>query len=372
MKNEKKTNFLVKRNIDFSKQWQRKNYRVVIMTRDDPTKVFGGVETFNFSLSRVFPDSKIIYYSGTSGKRLLFNEARDARASWRHLSNWLVSNEVDVVIANGAAAWSRNNSKMWPDKLPLITVYHGTYAGFGRILCRYSPIHGFWARIVGGFLERLAGQNSTSSVAVSRSVRNEVAKFYGVRARVIENAVVVGGSSGEKPVKNEKCSFHQNKPVVFFVGRATWAKGFDLVIKLAKCRPNFVIVAAGVPPTRGLPSNIDALGSVSVDRMKKLYSACDAVILPSRYEGCSFTLLEAMAAGKPVITSAVGAFKEIGSHQFGVTVKSGDARKFLKAIDYVLANKDSFRPVDYVTKRFSFEKFSKAWRTLVCELFDGK
>jgi glycosyltransferase involved in cell wall biosynthesis len=42
--------------------------------------------------------------------------------------------------------------------------------------------------------------------------------------------------------------------------------------------------------------------------MPVLYSACDFVLAPSEYEGCSLVPLEAMACNVPIITSRTGIF----------------------------------------------------------------
>src|SRR5690606_10973210 len=40
---------------------------------------------------------------------------------------------------------------------------------------------------------------------------------------------------------------------------------------------------------------------------EKIYMQCDAIIQPSRWEGCPYTVLEAMASARPIVASPAGA-----------------------------------------------------------------
>lgn len=57
---------------------------------------------------------------------------------------------------------------------------------------------------------------------------------------------------------------------------------------------------------------IHFLGLVAREDMSILYHLADACVMPSWYEGCPLTILEAMAAGCPVIASDIAPFRELG------------------------------------------------------------
>jgi glycosyltransferase involved in cell wall biosynthesis len=68
-------------------------------------------------------------------------------------------------------------------------------------------------------------------------------------------------------------------------------------------------------------------------------AALDVVVSPSRTESLSNTILEAMAAGRPVVASRVGGNPEIvRDHETGLLVATEDAGALAKALETVLAS----------------------------------
>ncbi|MEW6741491.1 MAG: glycosyltransferase family 4 protein [Planctomycetota bacterium] len=346
--------------------------RVALLTRDDPAHARGGVETFCEHLQRALSVPLVLAYGGAAGRRLIFNEARDAFATMTQLVEAVSTHGIDVVVANGAAAWALDPKRWSRDLPPVITVYHGTYAGFGRATAAHSPVRGFWARHMGALLERRAGHVGAATVAVSPSVAREVEHFYRLHARVIPNAVMLRSVAvAQRDEVRRRWSLPVQASVGLFVGRGTWAKGFDLVLQLARARPSLTVVAAGVEPRRGLAPNVRALGILTREEVGALYAGTDVVVLPSRYEGCSYVPLEAMAAGCPVVVSAVGAFEEPGPQPFGAVVPPGERNALLAAVDEVLASPSRFDPRRYVARHFGFEPFASAWKALLAEVLHG-
>jgi glycosyltransferase involved in cell wall biosynthesis len=93
-----------------------------------------------------------------------------------------------------------------------------------------------------------------------------------------------------------------------------------------------------------------------------LLAACDVVVLPSLREGLSISLLEAMAAGKPIIATAIGSQREVAAHgEMACLVPPADATALKDAIlrlarDSVLrvrlaANAQAIYGSDYTEER---------------------
>ena len=102
-----------------------------------------------------------------------------------------------------------------------------------------------------------------------------------------------------------------NKPVVLAVGRLVGYKGFDVLVRaVAGLDVTTVIVGAGPeePRLRALaPPGVVFAGRVADADLPAYYHACDAFCLPSLTiaEAFGVVLLEAMACGKPLVTTAL-------------------------------------------------------------------
>jgi glycosyltransferase involved in cell wall biosynthesis len=72
-----------------------------------------------------------------------------------------------------------------------------------------------------------------------------------------------------------------------------------------------------------------------------LMAACDLIVLASRYEGCSRTLCEAQAMGRPVLATNVGGNPEIiEEKKTGLLFPVGHLKKLSELIIYLATNPD--------------------------------
>lgn len=159
----------------------------------------------------------------------------------------------------------------------------------------------------------------------------------GSRVVVLPNAV---------DVPNEPVPYHTgNEPKrLLFVGRFAFNKGLDLLIALARRlekegRAGVVrFELAGDGPlleairAEGVPANVELLGRVDDDRLFELYGTCDALILPTRFEGMPTVVLEAMARSRPIIVSDVGATAELVDDRNGFLIPSSDPAALYRAV----------------------------------------
>ena len=138
-------------------------------------------------------------------------------------------------------------------------------------------------------------------------------------------------------------------PLVAFIGRLSPEKGPDLFVRMAAQlavkhgRAVFIVIGDG-PMRERLEAEARLLG---VDgRMRfigergdvlALLPSLTALVVPSHAEGMPLALMEAMAAGVPVVATSVGGIPELVQHgHTGLLVAPGDAGNLAIAVDGLL------------------------------------
>ena len=125
-----------------------------------------------------------------------------------------------------------------------------------------------------------------------------------------------------------------------FVGRVTGIKGIKTLLEAAGLAPETRIVIAGTldpsmkPAIEKRPANVAYVGFKSGSELVDLITRASAVVIPSiNYENQPFSILEAFALGKCVISSAIGGMSELVKDQErGILVPPGNAHALAEAM----------------------------------------
>ncbi|HMN99030.1 MAG TPA: glycosyltransferase family 1 protein [Miltoncostaeaceae bacterium] len=136
-----------------------------------------------------------------------------------------------------------------------------------------------------------------------------------------------------------------HEPYVLYAGAVEPHKNAALAIEaIAAAPPGVRLVMAGPWSARrasrlrghaapvGARGRIDWLGYVPAARLAALRAGAVAVLVPSRKEGFGFPVLEAMAAGVPVLASATPALREVGGDAAAAYLPTADAGAWAREI----------------------------------------
>jgi glycosyltransferase involved in cell wall biosynthesis len=121
----------------------------------------------------------------------------------------------------------------------------------------------------------------------------------------------------------------------------------------------------------GLESRVQRVGFVAEDDLPALYAGAEAFVFPSFYEGFGLPVLEALAAGAPVITSSVSSLPEVVG-EAGLLVDPQDGRALAEAIGAVLRDGELRARLRAAgppqARRFSWERTAEATLALLRKL----
>jgi glycosyltransferase involved in cell wall biosynthesis len=133
-------------------------------------------------------------------------------------------------------------------------------------------------------------------------------------------------------------------PIVGTVGRLAPQKGHETLLEAANLVPEaqFVIVGDGELRSRLVRiagDNVHFTGAR--DDVPDLLASFDVYAQPSLYEGLCVAVLEAQAAGVPVVATPVGGMREtVVEGETGLVVPVGDARALASAIRGLIEDKE--------------------------------
>jgi phosphatidylinositol alpha-mannosyltransferase len=180
----------------------------------------------------------------------------------------------------------------------------------------WSPAYEFGSRALGGYAERLHGR-----IAVSAAARHFIDRYFPGDYKVIPNGVDVDRFRRAVPVAR----WQDGTRNVLFVGRFEPRKGvLDLLrayrmLRKTGCECRLLLVGGGPQErearryvaTRRL-RGVEFLGRVSDDEKAQLFRTADVFVTPATgRESFGIVLLEAMAAGAPIVASDIHGYKGV-------------------------------------------------------------
>lgn len=259
----------------------------------------------------------------------------------------------DIVHANSSKAGVLGRLAAWLARVPVrVFTVHGW---------AFMQYHGAASSLY-LWLDRLVAPLTTTFVCVSERTREA-----GIAARtcapgrtaVIPNAIDV---SAAPPARLEG-----NPPRVVSVGRLKEPKDFvGLVRALAVVDAPFTAAIVGDGPDRplveaavaaaGVAGRVELLGER--DDVPELLASADVFVLSSLSEGMPISVIEAMAAGLPVVASAVGGVPElVADGETGYLVPPGDVDALAVTLERVLADEGLRRRLGEAGRRRALERF---------------
>jgi glycosyltransferase involved in cell wall biosynthesis len=242
-------------------------------------------------------------------------------------------------------------------------------------------------------LEHIASRFIDKMVAVSEHTRDELIQYERIpqsKLMVIRNGI------NPRPTRTAplealraEFGFTPDQIIIGTIGRLQAQKGLDLLVAaapavLAACPNVRFLVVGGGSLEQQLRAQAAALGldghlvftgwrSDAVD----LLQLFDCFVSTSNFEGLPMVLLEAMAAGKPIVATAVGGVPEAVDEFNGITLPTRDPAALSSALVGLAQRPEVMRQLGAHSRtryaeRFTAQAMAAAYQQLYDQFLDQK
>ena len=310
-------------------------------------KICGKVSIFTFAYERPPIEGVDVHFmAGRNGHSLGSNFTVALRTG--KLAKELAAYDVLLLVGPDVGALpAAHRAKHYNPALKLVWAYHGLtppefLSGFReKILVRVRKMEYVRSMrrsdLVQTFSEyiksELAGEGIDPSKMITMPFGVDMARF----------------SSGDGARARSKYGIGDSF-LLLYVGRLAGLKRVDELIRAIKLLNDVnvkLLIAGSGPELESLESlsrkleaceRVAFAGRVDDAELPDLYAACDAWVTSSRHEGFCVPIVEAMAAGKPVIVPDVAAMPETAG-EAGMVYRSGDLDDLVSKIRVLASDK---------------------------------
>ena len=220
-------------------------------------------------------------------------------------------------------------------------------------------------------------------VCVSRYTQRQVAQVYGRRDTVlifdgIDTDVFTPTPGMAR--RDDGLPPSDGRIRLLFVGNRTRRKGFDLLPKIMDRLPDDYVLYytggfqgtdEGPPHPRMLP-----IGSPDRAGLVAAYQSCDILLFPSRLEGFGIAPAEALACGRPVVTTNASALPEVVDHgENGFLCPRNDVAAYAERVrelgeDAVLRRHFGEHGREKVARSFGYDQLGQGFVSLYRRLLN--
>lgn len=256
--------------------------------------------------------------------------------------------------------------------IPLVITEHSSYYSRYRV------------KMIEKLILRYSFKSANKVISVSNSLREIISK-YKSNIEVIPNMV---DCDKVLSIINKKNNLGEEGQFTFLsLCYLKKNKGVDILIRAFSTYfrgKEVKLIIAGDGPERenlenlskelGILEQVEFKGALNRDEVYKVMSNCNIFVLPSRFETFGVVLIEALANGKPVISTRNGGANDIVTDENGILVDIDDIEGLGKAmvdlkLNYNKYNEEEIRKscINKYSKKIITRQLEKVYSELICK-----
>ncbi len=212
-------------------------------------------------------------------------------------------------------------------------------------------------RVLTAFAEQLGINQAAVLTSCSQFLADEVTSKMAEKdpIHVIPNGIDVPLFDRDEGIDvYEKFGLPRDKKIIFFANRMEERKGIHIVQKMVEATlakyPDIAFAFAGrdlfgfmekqILPwvkDRQLQDRFFYLGQLALPEVRAVLKKSSIFLIPSLWENCPYSCLEAMTAGRAIVSSDCGGMPELVEHErTGLLAKNGDPASFVAALQRMI------------------------------------
>lgn len=333
---------------------------------------------------KILPDNKILKCPYLVRN---VNPFKDIRAYF-WLKRKMRKLEIDIVHTHTSKAGVIGRLAAYSLNTPVII--HSTHGLIYNVDANIPGVKGRIAISIFKRLEIFVGKFTSHLITLSENETGDAIKLKLINSSAVSavsNGILLDSFS---KIKREPNSWKSRHVRLGIAGRLNAEKGHDILIRAVRnlCEkfPGISLKIAGDGPLLkdlqslvnecGLSENVIFCGFL--EDMAAFLEEIDIFVLSSHYEGFGIVLVEAMAAGLPIVATDVGGVREVlNDGQNSIIVPSGSEGELTLGIEYFLQNPSI--AYDYgrhgreaAIKKYSLSKMVDAHRDIYNSFYTKK
>ncbi len=175
-------------------------------------------------------------------------------------------------------------------------------------------------------------------------------------------------------MRDEMTAGNPNDTVLLYVGRLSDEKQIEHIRPVLEGLPKTRLAMVGDGPARarlerdfaGQP--VQFMGYLRGRRLSQAYASADIFVFPSRLETFGLVVIEAMAAGLPVVAARVGGVGEMVSEGVnGYSFESGDTAMLLEGVRKIASNRETMRWMGRQARAYAE---GQSWEAIMDEVIE--